>query len=141
MMITSEQIRAARAMLRWEQKDLAENSKVSLPSIKRLELIPGVLAAQERTGETLRAALETAGVIFVEENGEGPVFGYGKPKAEVREKKSGFRVEVPLPDHPIPHILKGDFQTEEGAKAWAESSEGQTLTAKHGELWWQRQRE
>lgn len=71
-MLTSEQIRAARALIRWEQKDLAEASKVSLPSIKRLEAQPGPLAAQERTVEALRQALEAAGVIFVQENGEGP---------------------------------------------------------------------
>ncbi len=58
MTVTSEQIRAARALLRWEQKDLAEASKVSLPSIKRLEIQPGALAAQERTVAAIRAALE-----------------------------------------------------------------------------------
>ena len=70
-MVTSEQIRAARALLRWEQKDLAAASKVSLPSVKRLETIPGPLAAQARTVDALRLALEDAGVIFVAENGEG----------------------------------------------------------------------
>src|SRR6516162_6763095 len=38
--LTSEQVRAARMLLRWEQKDLAEASGVSLPSIKRLETQP-----------------------------------------------------------------------------------------------------
>lgn len=71
-MLTSEQVRGARAMLRWEQKDLAEASKVSLPSIRRLEVQPGPLAAQPRTVAAIRTALEAAGVIFVEENGEGP---------------------------------------------------------------------
>jgi transcriptional regulator with XRE-family HTH domain len=69
-MITSEQIRAARALLRWEQKDLAGASKVSLPSVKRLETIRGALAAQERTVERLRRALEAAGVEFT--NGGQP---------------------------------------------------------------------
>ncbi|ANL55072.1 hypothetical protein AMC82_CH03914 [Rhizobium phaseoli] len=63
-MITSEQIRAARALLRWEQKDLAEASSVSLPSIKRLEGQPGALSAQSRTIEALKRALEEAGVVF-----------------------------------------------------------------------------
>jgi transcriptional regulator with XRE-family HTH domain len=71
-LITSEQIRAARALLRWEQRNLAEASGVSLPSIKRLETSPGNLSAQPRTIDALRAALEAAGVTFVEENGEGP---------------------------------------------------------------------
>lgn len=72
MSITSEQVRAARALIRWEQKDLAAASGVSLPSIKRLELQPGALTSQTRTIDALRRALEAAGVIFVEENGEGP---------------------------------------------------------------------
>jgi transcriptional regulator with XRE-family HTH domain len=71
-LITSEQIRAARALLRWEQRNLAEASGVSLPSIKRLETSPGNLSAQPRTIDALRGALEAAGVIFVEENGDGP---------------------------------------------------------------------
>jgi len=70
--ITSEQIRAARALLRWEQRNLADASKVSLPSIKRLETVPGPLAAQERTVAALRTALEAAGVEFIAENGGGP---------------------------------------------------------------------
>ncbi|UIY45851.1 transcriptional regulator [Methylobacterium radiotolerans] len=70
MVITSEQIRAARALIRWEQKHLAEASKVSIPSIKRLEAQPGPLAAQARTVDALRAALEAAGVEFT--NGGQP---------------------------------------------------------------------
>jgi transcriptional regulator with XRE-family HTH domain len=70
-MLSSEQIRAARALLRWEQKDLAEASGISLPSIKRLETQPGQLAAQPRTIADLRATLEKAGIEFIAENGGG----------------------------------------------------------------------
>jgi transcriptional regulator with XRE-family HTH domain len=69
--ITSEQVRAARALLRWEQRDLAEASGVSLPTVKRLETQPGSLAAQERTIIELRKALEKAGIEFIAENGGG----------------------------------------------------------------------
>lgn len=69
--LTSEQIRAARMLLRWEQRDLAEASGISLPSIKRLETKPGPLSAQERTLTELRKALEKAGVEFIAENGGG----------------------------------------------------------------------
>ena len=72
MSLTSEQVRAARALLRWEQSDLADASGVSLPSVKRLETQPGPLAAQQRTIVQLRKALEKAGVEFIEENGGGP---------------------------------------------------------------------
>jgi hypothetical protein len=68
--ITSEQVRAARALIRWEQRDLAETSKVSLPSIKRLETTPGALSAQPRTIDAIRGAIEAAGVEFT--NGDQP---------------------------------------------------------------------
>ena len=71
-MLTSEQVRAARALLRIEQSDLAEQSGVSLATIKRLETQPGPLAAHAPTVAAIQRALESAGVIFVPENGEGP---------------------------------------------------------------------
>lgn len=71
-MLSSEQVRAARALLRWEQKNLAEACGISLPSIKRLETQKGELAAQPRTVEAIKAALEAAGIIFIDQNGNGP---------------------------------------------------------------------
>lgn len=62
--LTSELIRAARALLRWEQRDLSTASLVSLPSVKRLEAKPGVLAANATTVAALRRALESAGIEF-----------------------------------------------------------------------------
>jgi len=69
--LTSEQVRAARMLLRWEQKDLADASGVSLPSIKRLETLRGELAAHRRTIEAIAQALEKAGVEIIPENGGG----------------------------------------------------------------------
>ena len=86
MSLTSEQVRAARALLRWEQRDLAEASGVSLPSVKRLETQPGALAAQERTIVELRKALERAGVEFITENGGGAGVRLRKPQRPVRPK-------------------------------------------------------
>jgi hypothetical protein len=68
--ITSELIRAARALLRWEQRDLAQASRVSLATIKRLEVAPGRLAAHISTVAALRHAFESAGIEFT--NGSGP---------------------------------------------------------------------
>jgi predicted transcriptional regulator len=70
--MTSEQIRAARMLLRWEQKDLAEKSGVSLPTIKRLETTPGQLSAHASTLSALKEALEVGGIAFVDPNGLGP---------------------------------------------------------------------
>ncbi len=71
-LLSSELIRAARALLRWEQRDLSNASSVSLPTIKRLESKPGALAAHGSTVAALRRALEAAGVEFIDENGGGP---------------------------------------------------------------------
>ncbi|TJW39666.1 MAG: XRE family transcriptional regulator, partial [Mesorhizobium sp.] len=70
-MITSEQLRAARALLQWDQKRLAAASKVSTATIKRLEPLSGQLRANEVTVEALRRALEMAGIEFIPENGGG----------------------------------------------------------------------
>jgi predicted transcriptional regulator len=70
--LSSELIRAARALLRWEQRDLEAASSVSLPTIKRLESKPGIMAAHLSTVVALRKALEAAGVEFIDENGGGP---------------------------------------------------------------------
>ena len=70
--LSSELIRAARALLRWEQRDLAAASSVSLATIKRLESQPGVIAAHASTLVLLKKAIEEAGIEFIHENGGGP---------------------------------------------------------------------
>ena len=72
LILSSELIRAARALLRWEQRDLATASLVSLPTIKRLESKPGMMSAHLSTVAALRKALEVAGIEFIDENGGGP---------------------------------------------------------------------
>jgi predicted transcriptional regulator len=71
-MLTGEQIRAARALLRMEQSALASASGVSLPTIKRLEGIAGPISANTTTETAIRRALTDAGAILIDENGEGP---------------------------------------------------------------------
>jgi hypothetical protein len=72
LILSSELIRAARALLRWEQRDLEAASSVSLPTIKRLESKPGIMAAHPATVLALKKAFETAGIEFIDENGGGP---------------------------------------------------------------------
>ena len=68
--LSSAQIRAARALLRWSAEELSRNSAVSLRTIRRAEL------AEDKTSLTLanelsiRSALERAGVEFT--NGDQP---------------------------------------------------------------------
>jgi transcriptional regulator with XRE-family HTH domain len=80
-MLTSEQVRAARAMLRIEQRDLADASGVSLETVKRIERSAGPISALAVTVEKITKALEAAGVIFVAENGEGPGVRLRKEKS------------------------------------------------------------
>ncbi|WP_245514557.1 helix-turn-helix domain-containing protein [Aquamicrobium defluvii] len=72
IILMSEHIRAARALLQWDQKTLAEKSNVSVATIKRLEPQPGPLKANKVTIAALRHALEAAGIEFIPENGGGP---------------------------------------------------------------------
>lgn len=69
--ITSEQMRAARGLLRWNQTDLADAAGVSLPTVKRLEAQSGVLTGYNMTAAAIRRAFEDAGVEFIGENGGG----------------------------------------------------------------------
>ena len=72
-MITSDQIRAARALLRWSGKDLAERTGLGFSTLMRLEVLEGVPSAQAKTLETIQKAFEEAGIEFIgtPENGAG----------------------------------------------------------------------
>lgn len=64
-MITSEQIRAARAMLRMTVADLSHASGIGVATIKRLEAVDGLPPAHARTLDSIRRTLEGAGIEFV----------------------------------------------------------------------------
>ena len=71
-MLRSEQIRAARALVRWSAQNLADKSGVSWKTIQRMESQDGVPSATARNIEKIQRTLEDAGVIFIDENDEGP---------------------------------------------------------------------
>jgi transcriptional regulator with XRE-family HTH domain len=71
-LLTTRQIKAARALLGWSQADLAEASGVSEPTVARLESAEGELGGRELTTGKIRAAIEAAGIEFIDENGGGP---------------------------------------------------------------------
>ena len=77
--LTSAQIRAARALIRWSAEDLARASAVGLTTIRRAELAEEATSLTAANDRSLRRALEDAGVEFIDENGGG---------AGVRMKKS-----------------------------------------------------
>jgi DNA-binding XRE family transcriptional regulator len=79
-MFLSMQCRAARALLNWTQLDLAQRAGVSIGTIRGFETdqsspIPATLAA-------LRAALEKAGVEFIDDDQPGVRMKRWKGKAK-----------------------------------------------------------
>ena len=64
-MITSEQIRAARQLLKITATELANKSGVGIATIRRFELMAGVPSGNARSIEAIQKALEQAGVEFI----------------------------------------------------------------------------
>ena len=64
-MITSDQIRAARALLGWSANELARESNVGVATVRRFEVVAGVPSGQVRILEALKVAFEEAGVEFI----------------------------------------------------------------------------
>jgi transcriptional regulator with XRE-family HTH domain len=71
----------ARTALGWGVRELADAAKVSPDTVARLERGEQL---KERTVDAIRQAFDAAGVLFIDENGEG---------LGVRLKKSGPRSE------------------------------------------------
>ena len=70
--LTSGQIRAARAFLRWRAEDLARESAVGVATIRRAELADNETSMTAPNDLSIRRALEAAGIEFLDENGGGP---------------------------------------------------------------------
>jgi transcriptional regulator with XRE-family HTH domain len=70
--LTSAQIRAARALVRWSAEDLARETALSVTTIRRAELTEDETSMTAANDLAVRRALEAAGVEFIEEDGGGP---------------------------------------------------------------------
>jgi len=82
-MITSAQLRAARALLALDQRKLAELSGLSLPTIQRMEASDGVIRGNVDSLMKLVSALDSAGIELISENATSSAGGRG-----VRLKRS-----------------------------------------------------
>ena len=69
-MLTPEQSRAARALVEWSQHELASRSNLGPSTIRDFE--KGRRVPTTNNLAAIRRALETAGVVFISENGGGP---------------------------------------------------------------------
>lgn len=67
--MTPEQSRAARGLLDWSQRQLAEKSYLGESTVRDFE--KGRRIPTHNNLASIRAALEAAGVEFIEENGGG----------------------------------------------------------------------
>ena len=66
-MITSAQMRAARALLAIDQRELAQRSGLSLPTIQRMEASDDVVRGNVDSLTKVVGALEAAGVELLKE--------------------------------------------------------------------------
>lgn len=77
MLITPEQIRAARALLRLDQASVAQGAGISVITLRRLEDAHGLSKVAPSTVEQVRRALEKAGAEFIDRG-----VRFGRPSAE-----------------------------------------------------------
>ena len=70
-MITGRQLRAARALLGWQQIALAKKARVALGTIRRMESFEGEIGARTSTLSRVQATLEKSGVEFLNDDRPG----------------------------------------------------------------------
>jgi DNA-binding XRE family transcriptional regulator len=80
MTISAAQCRAARALIEWDQAGLASASNVSRNTIVAFE--KGQRTPNTNNLLAIQAALESAGVEFIPENGGGVGVRLAKPLSE-----------------------------------------------------------
>ena len=71
--IKPAQIRAARALLGWNQDDLAKTAKVSIATIRRIEGRAGPVMAYVSTLTRIQLAFESAGIRFLDSDATGGI--------------------------------------------------------------------
>ena len=71
-MITVEQLKMARTALGWSIQALAEQSSVSVRTIKRIESEGGLAVATQANIKLIVTTLEAAGIEFIGAPDDGP---------------------------------------------------------------------
>jgi hypothetical protein len=64
-LITSAQIRGARAMLDWSRDDLSKKSGVGTSALMRFEASSGIPTGKIQTLQLVQKAFENAGIEFI----------------------------------------------------------------------------
>ncbi|HUO89433.1 MAG TPA: helix-turn-helix transcriptional regulator [Rhizomicrobium sp.] len=76
-MLSSAQLRAARALAGLDQRQLAERSGLSVPTIQRMEASEGVIRGNVDSLMKIIAALDTAGVELIADDAVSSSGGRG----------------------------------------------------------------
>ncbi|NLS07896.1 helix-turn-helix domain-containing protein [Rhizobium sp. P32RR-XVIII] len=98
-MITAAQIRAARALLGIDQRQLAELAGISVPTIQRMEASADVVRGNVDSLMRLLDALESAGIEVINEGDASADGGRGvRLKAKLKRSESG----TTEPSEPFP---------------------------------------
>lgn len=84
--ISSAQIRAARALLRWSAADLARECALGVNTIRRAEVASEGTSLTAANELAIRRTLESAGVEFIDENGGGPGVRFRKTQGSSKRK-------------------------------------------------------
>ena len=71
-MVTSEQIKMARAALGWSVEKLAKKSAVGVRTIHRIEAQDGLPTATAGNLRLIRETLQAAGIEFIGDADDGP---------------------------------------------------------------------
>lgn len=100
-MITSRQMRAARALLGLDQRQLAELAGLSLPTIQRMESSDGQVRGVVDTLVKIITALEGAGIELIGENAPSSGMGRGVRLCETTSGKTGGCGQSILYDKPF----------------------------------------
>src|SRR5258708_39006971 len=91
-MINAGQLRAARALLGIDQRELAELSRLSVPTIQRMEASSGLIRGNVDSLMKLVAALDAAGIELINEGAASQGGGRGvRMKALPSAQKSNQR--------------------------------------------------
>lgn len=77
--ITVQQLRSARAALRWSVEVLSAEAGVSVRTIKMVEAVDGEPVCKPATSRKLIAAFEAAGIEFIGTPEDGPGIRLHRP--------------------------------------------------------------
>ncbi|MEH2522478.1 MULTISPECIES: helix-turn-helix transcriptional regulator [unclassified Bradyrhizobium] len=109
-MITANQLRAARALLSIDQRQMAELADLSVPTIQRMEASDGVIRANVDSLMKLVSALESAGIELINPGAASATGGRGvrlrehltnlkaNPKANLKTKSKTVRQPKRMPE-------------------------------------------